>query len=227
MKLKNTSLKNNIIENDDYAIMVISTKHENKPLEIIIDKEDIPKIQKYKWSVYKTKSNTYYVVSKPNKHTMRLHRYILNYTGNDVVDHISNDTLDNRKTNLRIVSCATNNQNRRGTGIYQNKSGSWFGIVNYFGKRYYSGSSKYMDVAIEKRNIKIKELETQKEKLAKEYYTKQPERNIEPTQQGKWKATYTDYGKTIHLGYFNTKKEAIQARDEAEAAKLKRRKGGV
>lgn len=33
-----------------------------------------------------------------------LHRYLLNYDRKDVIDHINNNPLDNRKCNLRIVT---------------------------------------------------------------------------------------------------------------------------
>ena len=49
------------------------------------------------------------------------HRYILNETSKKQVDHISGDTLDNRKSNLRVVEQKDNLKNK---GKYSaNKSG--------------------------------------------------------------------------------------------------------
>lgn len=40
-----------------------------------------------------------------------MHRYLLDYDGSKVVDHINNNTLDCRKENLRIASISKNNSN--------------------------------------------------------------------------------------------------------------------
>lgn len=56
---------------------------------------------------------------------IRLHRYIMKYNGEDVVDHINNNRLDNRKSNLRIV---TRNQNAQNRQVVENTSSSYIGV---------------------------------------------------------------------------------------------------
>lgn len=58
-----------------------------------------------------------------------LHRFILGYTGNLVVDHINGDRADNSNENLRVVSSAINAQNKKSItsasgyfGVFKNKS---------------------------------------------------------------------------------------------------------
>lgn len=73
--------------------------------------------------------------------SMLLHRWIMRPTTGMVVDHINHDTLDNRRSNLRIVTQIENMQNRRGINrnntsgarnVYRNKyTGNWsvcFGV---------------------------------------------------------------------------------------------------
>lgn len=55
----------------------------------------------------------YYAYVNHNRKPMSLARYIMSPHENLVVDHISGDTLDNRRSNLRIATHSVNNQNRR------------------------------------------------------------------------------------------------------------------
>ena len=81
---------------------------------IIVDREDFNKVKNV--SFYGR--NKEYVKCGDEI----LHRAILNYTGDLMVDHINGNTLDNRKNNLRIVSQSENQRNlhsfkRNNTGI--------------------------------------------------------------------------------------------------------------
>ncbi|MEN5306796.1 AP2 domain-containing protein [Chryseobacterium cucumeris] len=58
-----------------------------------------------------------------------LHRYILNYTGNLLVDHVNGNPLDNRRKNLRI---ATRSQNLMNSRPMKNMSSKYKGV--YFCK---------------------------------------------------------------------------------------------
>lgn len=72
----------------------------------LIDDEDFEKVNIHSWSlsVY-----GYVVGGTPQK---KLHRYIMNVEGDLQVDHINGDRLDNRKSNLRICTLASNVKNR-------------------------------------------------------------------------------------------------------------------
>lgn len=76
----------------------------------LIDDENFELINKYKWHLHAN-----YVISysktKPRRYII-LHRLLLNPPKNKQVDHINHNTLDNRKSNLRICTNTENAYNR-------------------------------------------------------------------------------------------------------------------
>ncbi|MBB3521048.1 HNH endonuclease [Rhizobium sp. BK456] len=79
---------------------------------------------------------------------LMMHRVIMHAPKGLVVDHINHDTLDNRKTNLRIVTRQQNQCNvlpRQGNhsrfkGVCLNKRVNlWVAYINAHGKRTYLG----------------------------------------------------------------------------------------
>lgn len=93
----------------------------------IIDKEDIEKVKYHKWRI----SHKYVVTGLPAKGTQRdLAHVVLDIDARKtdlVVDHINNDSLDNRKTNLRICTQAQNCCNK----LLASNSTSGFAGVSY------------------------------------------------------------------------------------------------
>lgn len=87
-----------------------------------MDDEDWEKISKFKWFLdrkylekkghYKIQASVY---EAGKQRTILLNRTIMNLQTGDrrVVDHISGDTLDNRKQNLRVCSIKENSWNAR------------------------------------------------------------------------------------------------------------------
>ena len=66
-------------------------------IEIIIDKETYHNIIKYKWKINEKRKS---IFSAFNNKMVYLSRYIMNYNGQNFIDHINNNILDNRKCNL-------------------------------------------------------------------------------------------------------------------------------
>ena len=115
----------------------IYDKKENPYEEVIIDADDVPKIENFKWHI----QSSGYVSSKK---AGLLHRLITGAEPAQLVDHINRDKRDNRKENLRITSRSVNVHNSKipttnttGTkGVYYHKvSGKLEAFIGVDGKR--------------------------------------------------------------------------------------------
>lgn len=93
-----------IIEN--YIVAKISNG-----VEFYVDKDDEWVFDRYCWGL----DGKGYVRSKEHNggKSLSLHRLIMNCPDNMIVDHINGDTLDNRKSNLRIVTQSQNSMNKQ------------------------------------------------------------------------------------------------------------------
>lgn len=91
-----------------------------------VEVPDIPLVRKFlhRWSVQVQKPGLAYVKADFDGHSFYMHRYIMSYQRGKcgflehvripdslVVDHINGDGLDNRRSNLRIVTRITNRHN--------------------------------------------------------------------------------------------------------------------
>ena len=109
----------------------------------IIDAEDYEVVKRCSWYVWtnSVRSKAYAMGWIKGKNVL-LHRLIMNAEKGQFVDHISHNTLDNRRRNLRICTRAENNRNRiiaidntsgyKGVGWYKSTS-KWVAriTINY------------------------------------------------------------------------------------------------
>lgn len=129
------------IRGDTTAIFIQSKKYGN--LETLIETKDLELVQKmpFTWIVhYSPQGRTLYVAANIYKDngkrtSAKLHRWIMSPNKSDVVDHINHNTLDNRRSNLRVITTQENQQNRKAS----NKNS----ITGVRGVSYRSDLNKY------------------------------------------------------------------------------------
>ena len=131
-----------------------------------IDASDYEKFDQHHWCAMWCKDvESYYAVRVINqdgkKHTLLMHRAVMNALPDQIVDHINHNTLDNRRSNLRIASPSESQHNK----LRQRNNTSGFIGVDFFSKT------------------------------------------------GQWRARIVHHNVEIHLGLFDTPKQAAQTRD--------------
>jgi hypothetical protein len=95
---------------------------------VIVDNEDFEKLSKYTWSLSKGyASYGRWENGKKGKCTSyKMHRIIMNAKKGQEVDHIDGNTLNNQKSNLRIVTKTQNQMNRK---IQKNNISGYKGVT--------------------------------------------------------------------------------------------------
>jgi hypothetical protein len=123
-----------------------------------VDKEDFEWLSKFKWHAHK-RGRTWYarrtVESEGLQKTDFMHRAILAHHGHDLtvgeVDHINGDGLDNRKSNLQVISHAENirksrTQSNNTSGFrgvsWHKRDQVWSAFIEVNNVRKYLGSFK-------------------------------------------------------------------------------------
>jgi hypothetical protein len=147
---------NRIMKLDENVSYLIEEKHNERELRAIqltqgkvaiVDAEDYGLLSKFKWHAHE-RGRTWYARRAASNKTIFMHRAILEYHSYDLtsgeVDHINGDGLDNRKSNLQVISHAENI--RKSRVQINNKSG-------FRGVSWHKGDRRWQ-VVIEVDNIK-------------------------------------------------------------------------
>ncbi len=107
----------------------------------IVDDEDFERLNQFRW--YKA-GRGYAVGRMGTKTVFKMHRIVANAPDGMEVDHKNRNKLDNRKSNLRIVTHIENMQNiKKATSGIEMTTGKrkkkYLVRVSHMGKRYYGG----------------------------------------------------------------------------------------
>jgi hypothetical protein len=142
--------RNEITDKGAYLEVTLYDFHGNETGKMKADKDDIEIIKSHKWHISRN-SGGGYVKSSVGRKLVRFHRLVLGITNNGQIDHINHDKLDNRKKNLRIVSCSQNQMNRMNVAGYCEFKGKWMARINVNSKPIYLGYFENKEDAIQAR----------------------------------------------------------------------------
>jgi len=99
----------------------------------LVDPEDAHLVRQYRWHRGGTKNR--YAAANIDGKTTYMHRVIMATVPGEIVDHIDGDPLNNRRSNLRLVSRSENAANMTNTS---NATG-YRGVAYFPEKRKYQG----------------------------------------------------------------------------------------
>ncbi len=119
-RIQNTPIKRNA---NGIAIIELFDKSKTLVGVTEVDDEDYYKLMKYRW--YKDVDR---VSGTVDKKKVFMSRFIMNYTGSDVIDHDDGDTYNNRKYNLKEVTAEQNAQNKHSL---ENSTSKYVGVSWY------------------------------------------------------------------------------------------------
>lgn len=162
----------------DTAFMDLTNRAGEVIAQAIIDTADVVRVLALgaRWVALPHCSGDKYVVSRyrneyGKQKNIRLHRYLLAPLPNFDVDHINHNPLDNRRSNLRVVTRQQNTLNAR-PGAYASRAssatsnryvwrtatGRWRGYVQAHGVRYYYGGYATKEEALTAAECKYQEV---------------------------------------------------------------------
>jgi hypothetical protein len=81
---------------------------------ILVSRSDLPRLRalNHKWTLKQSRSDLY-AIARVEGTIIRMHRFLLAAREGQHVDHLNRNTLDNRSSNLRIVTPAENRRNEK------------------------------------------------------------------------------------------------------------------
>ncbi|HSW00923.1 MAG TPA: HNH endonuclease [Sedimentisphaerales bacterium] len=111
----------------------------------VVDIEDFEWLRRHKWHAKKLGGN-FYACRHEKGRTILMHREIMKAPQGMVVDHRRDNTLNNRRRNLRICTQAQDRANSKPHGSRSGFKGvypqgdKWYGLVERNGKQHYAGT---------------------------------------------------------------------------------------
>lgn len=134
-KARETVNKEELIKRNDDGQAVIKLNKNKILFDCIVDDETYYDLIKYKWFV----NSDNYATGRINGVLTLMHRYLLKCTkGDNIVDHVNNNRLDNRLTNIRKSNDSLNSHNK---SKKKNATSTYKGVIKR-GKNFMATISK-------------------------------------------------------------------------------------
>lgn len=158
---KSVALKNEYEIRGEVSALFMRRKDGSR-LQTLVDTEDLERIGALNvcWgAIWNSKSQTSYArgyVPELKSKYVLLHRFVVNAQGEFLVDHIDHNGLNNRKQNLRIITCSENLLNRRGAtarsksgirGVRECYDGKWIASIKIQGRSRHLGVFGHKELA--------------------------------------------------------------------------------
>lgn len=96
-----------IVSDDGETAVFIIEEEDGKKYEVFVDTADLKRLYWFEWVLSRPKGRESFHV-RATKRGPRLHRLVMDAPEDRVVDHIDQDPLNNRKSNLRLATMAEN-----------------------------------------------------------------------------------------------------------------------
>ncbi len=152
-------MKNKFEIRGDKTIIFLNRKN-GDILEAVIDTEDLDKVASFPntwYSIYNKGTKSFYARGEINRKAIFMHRLVTDAPEGTVPDHLNHDTLDNTKSNLRVITQAENMQNRSSSSASSGERGvtwvphckKWRVRIRHKGKEYYGGLFESKEEAVE------------------------------------------------------------------------------
>jgi hypothetical protein len=148
-----------LIDNGDGTHSVPLTKGH----AALIDSVDAPLVDGFIWYA-SWQNGKFYARAEKDGKTILMHRTIMLPDHGQIVDHISGDSLDNRRSNLRICTHAQNRANQSTSygstgyiGVFP-RGNRYYALMIHQGKRFYGGTFDTAIAAAKARDRIAREL---------------------------------------------------------------------
>lgn len=208
----------------------------------VVDEADAEMVGAYKWYVSTVSPTLLYASRKDwqggRAREVLMHRLVMAAGPGQVVDHINGDTLDNRRSNLRITDVQHNSWNRasqrgaksqyRGVSVY---GGKFYVRIFIEGRNQYLGrytderlAARVFDYAATKHYGEYARLNLPDELLTEAEFVELTQRRKTLSDyrgvswsksKAKWRAYIQVKGVMKHIGYFTDETDAARAYNEA------------
>lgn len=107
--MKKGTRRPNRIRTDGPITIIYVRRFWEADVECLIDTEDLGRIAPHTWTLA---GKPPWVVARCKQLGTSMHRFVMNAPPDVDVDHIHGNTLDNRKSELRLATKSLNNHNR-------------------------------------------------------------------------------------------------------------------